>query len=251
MVSFPFPTVDGARLREQSNCLNIVIVEDHDAMREVMMEILSSHGHHVRGMASAEEFSEAVGTDLPVDLLILDLNLPGEDGLSLSRRYRAEHPLVGIIMVSARQRVDDKVKGYDSGADIYLQKPVANDELIAAIQSMSRRLLQPVNSMETLQAKHFTLDPASLLLSGPKGASILTDVEALILTSMVRRPGQRIDISELLLLLNQDPESYSKAALEVRMVRLRKKLQFVGADKLCIRAIRLKGYQLGVVVKLV
>ena len=79
----------------------------------------------------------------------------------------------------------------------------------------------------------------------------MTDVEALILTSMVRRPGQRIDISELLLLLNQDPESYSKAALEVRMVRLRKKLQIVGADKLCIRAIRLKGYQLGVAVKLV
>lgn len=75
------------------------------------------------------------------DLLILDLNLPGENGLSIAQRYKRANPGCYIIMLTARSRLEDKVAGYESGADIYLTKPVSSAELIAAIKSLARRLM--------------------------------------------------------------------------------------------------------------
>ena len=76
--------------------LGIVVAEDHDALRELTLDVLRGAGHRAVGIACAEEMDEAIG-GMPVDLLIADLHLPGEDGLSLVRRFRAAQPLAGII----------------------------------------------------------------------------------------------------------------------------------------------------------
>jgi DNA-binding response OmpR family regulator len=118
--------------------LNIVVVEDHDDLRELTCLALSHRGHHVVGLSCAEELEDQAGGG-PVDVFVIDLNLPGEDGISLTQRLRHVYPLVGIVMLTARSQNKDKVLGYDSGADLYMTKPVNFEELCAAIQSFARR----------------------------------------------------------------------------------------------------------------
>ncbi|MGA1728205.1 MAG: response regulator transcription factor, partial [Burkholderiaceae bacterium] len=102
--------------------LNIVLVEDHDLLRTVTESVLKEAGHNILALGCAEEVDEALSGMNP-DLYILDLNLPGEDGISLARRIRRSHPRVGIIMTTVRSEVTDRLDGYESGADIYLPKP--------------------------------------------------------------------------------------------------------------------------------
>lgn len=123
-----------------------MIVEDHDELREVTVAALRSLEYNACGVESAEAL-EAVWTAFRPHLLVLDLNLPGEDGLSLAQRIRAAAPDVGIIMVTVREQLHEKIAGYLKGADIYLNKPTSIEELHAAIQALSRRLDVSVHSM--------------------------------------------------------------------------------------------------------
>ena len=125
--------------------LNIVVVEDHDAIREVIVEELRLAGHTTLGVESAEELNERLEIQ-NIDLLILDLNLPGEDGISLGRRIRLTDPDIGIIMLTARSQLAEKVLGYESSADIYLTKPASMEELNAAINSLKRRIGKKTNA---------------------------------------------------------------------------------------------------------
>ncbi len=119
--------------------MNLIVLEDHDALREVTVARLQELGHRVRGIACAEELDEVLASWTP-HILLLDLNLPGEDGTSVANRVRTKHPEIGIIMVTARDALGSKVEGYESGADIYLTKPTSMEELIAAIEALSRRI---------------------------------------------------------------------------------------------------------------
>ena len=122
-----------------NSSLHIVIVEDHESLREVTANVLSEAGYQVTAVAYAEDVDHLLKGQ-KVDLFILDLNLPGEDGLSLARRIRKVQPRVGIIMATARGSKDDMVNGYDSGADIYMTKPIAPEALLAAIDALGRRM---------------------------------------------------------------------------------------------------------------
>ncbi|MGI9211733.1 MAG: response regulator transcription factor [Methylococcaceae bacterium] len=119
--------------------LNIIVVEDHDDLREITIEALCVLNHRVKGVASAEMLDEVLEKN-DTDILVLDLNLPGEDGISLSRRIRAAQPTIGIIMVTVREQIRDRIEGYGSGADLYLTKPTSIEELQAAIKALARRL---------------------------------------------------------------------------------------------------------------
>lgn len=229
--------------------LNIVVVEDHDDLRDSLVELLQSKDHQVVGLSCAEEVDDALGTD-PVDLLIVDLNLPGEDGFSLSRRFRSAHPQAGIIMVTARHKIADKVQGYESGADIYLPKPVDPHELLAAVTAVSRKLPAKavMNAAEALQA--LTVRVMTLKVEGPLGIEKLTDGDVAVITALARAPSQRLALWQLMQTLGLSLDDASKSSLEVRIVRLRKKLMAVGADKNCISNIRHVGYQLCVPIEI-
>ena len=116
--------------------LSIVLVEDNDDLRELTADALRAEGHRVTALSCAEELEDKAG-GAAADLFLIDLNLPGEDGFSLARRIRQVQPLVGILIVSARSELQDKVQGYDCGADAYLPKPVPFEELRAAINSFA------------------------------------------------------------------------------------------------------------------
>ena len=119
--------------------LKMIVVEDHDGLREVTVSTLCALGHDACGVNCGKALDDALGVFRP-DLLILDLNLPGEDGLGIARRMRTARPDIGIIMVTVREQIHDRIAGYGDGADIYLTKPTSIEELDAAIKALSRRL---------------------------------------------------------------------------------------------------------------
>jgi len=228
--------------------LKIIVVEDHDALREMTVEALCEQGHHAIGVDSAEALPDWLG--MPPDVMVIDLNLPGEDGLSLARRVRAAQPGIGIIMLTARSQTSEKTQGYQSGADIYLTKPTSIEELIAALQAVARRL-KPVAVDAATPNVAFTLDRARLLLSGPAGPVSLNALEAAVLSALAGALWQRMENWQLLKILAKSEASYTKARLEVLIFRLRKKLVQAGADEHAIKVIRQVGYQLGVAVRVV
>ena len=223
--------------------LNIVVVEDHDALREVTVEALRNLGHHAVGVDCAEALTD-IEHVMKIDLMVVDLNLPGEDGISLTRRIRQGQPDIGIIMVTARGQVAEKMEGYESGADLYLTKPTSVEELSAAIRALSRRIKRSPQHIPALK-----LDLNKLSLSGESGEVSLTVPEATLLAAFVRAPGHRLETWQLIELLGKTETGYSKASLEVQIVRLRKKIVQAGAAEQPIKAIRQLGYQLCVEIR--
>jgi len=229
--------------------LNIAIVEDHDALRELMVEVLRREGHHVQGLDCAEALDDSLIRS-HIDLLISDLNLPGADGYSLTRRFRAAHPLAGIIMVTARNALRDKVEGYEVGTDMYLAKPVSPEELVAAVNTVARRLQAQHTQSKPQTGTSLQLDSRHGTLSGPLGNCTLVAAESTLLTALARAPDQQLEVWQLLELLNLDLDTYSKATFEVRLARLRKKLVQVGAQKSSLRVIERGVYQLALSLRI-
>ena len=225
-----------------NSLLNIVVVEDNHSLRQITVQTLINKGHHVVGVDCAEELGDLKNA-MQIDLLVLGLNLPGEDGISLIRRIRQSQPNIGIIIVSSRTQLSDKIEGYESGADIYFTKPVSQEELGAAILALSRRLKPVVPTASALK-----LDLEKLTLSGERGEVGLTSHKASLLASFTRAQGQRLENWQLIELLGKGETDYSKANLEVQIVRLRNKLVQAGAESQPIKVIRQLGYQLCVPV---
>ena len=225
--------------------LNIVVVEDNDDLRNLTCQVLHNEGHHAIGLACAEDL-EDLGGGKPVDIFLIDINLPGESGISLSKRIRKVQPSVGIIIVSARTDLDDKVIGYDSGADLYITKPVVFAELTAAIRSFARRheanRLDKASDTQTL-----TLD--KLDVTGSAGVVKLTATEAMLLTALARAPAGKLETWQIAEMLEVSVDETMKSSIVMRIVRLRKKLTDAGAEGIVIEAIRNVGYQLLVHIK--
>lgn len=231
--------------------LNIVLVEDHDILRQMLKQALEEAGHQVVALSCAEELEDVAGGQ-PADVFLIDLNLPGEDGLSLTERVRAAYPLVGLIVVTARSGLNDKLEGYARGADLYLSKPIEVPELCAAVAAMGRRRLRVDSLIQDPNAQRFTLNQQHMRI-GKLGLpeTALSASETSILVAFSRAPGQRIAYWQIAETLGLDLETYAKASLEVRIVRLRKKLVDAGADSNCIEAVRGHGYQLCIAVQVV
>jgi DNA-binding response OmpR family regulator len=217
--------------------LNIAVLEDHDDLRELIVAALQKNGHDVFGVYNSEDLSDALATR-EIDLLVLDLNLPGEDGLSVARRMKAVMPRLFIIMITARGRIEDRVAGYDTGADIYLPKPVSEQELVAAISGISRRLDREPGVESSL-----CLNPRSLQLKGSEIVN-LTRSEVVLLKVLIQAPGQRAETWQLLEATGRQVDGAAKSSLEVQIVTLRKKIIAAGYAHSAIVAIRNEGYQL-------
>lgn len=218
--------------------LQIVLIEDNADFRLLLTRTLQSMGHTVIAHESSEEFLEHRGaTD--VDVYLVDLNLPGEDGLSVVRRLREAAPDVGIIVLTARDGKNDRVKGYDCGADLYMVKPIYPPELIAALRRFSRNAANSAPNPEP-NVLHFSKGR----LSGHAGQVRLSYDETIVLEALVRAPAQTLATWQLACLFEADLDEAFKSNLPVRMARLRKKLRGVGADGSAIQPLRNLGYQL-------
>lgn len=216
--------------------LNILVVEDHDDLREVTVAALNGMGYNVKGIDCAEDIDEMLGRFRP-DVFLLDLGLPGEDGLSLARRLRAAQPGVGLIMVTARDQARDTLQGYNAGADIYVTKPTSPEELNAAIRALGRRL-QPVSD------ENLVLESQSLRLKGPAAEINISNADCQLLAALARARDRRLETWQILEILGKAVDENEKKALTVHIVRLRKKLAEAGAPEPTLKSIRGTGYQL-------
>lgn len=222
--------------------IKIAIVEDNDDLRSLLMQDISIAGYFVRGAESAKRLDELFSTH-SFDILIADVNLPSEDGFSIATRYKTKYSNLAIVMLTARTAVEDKVGGYEAGADLYLTKPVSNYELLAAIGSISRRVNSQKSKAEiVLNLKNMTLTAAKVV--------DLNKQEVLIVKALSESPSSNLPYYQLLEICNEPVDETSKATLEVRIARLRKKFVEAGVDK-SLRALRGDGYQLLVDVRII
>lgn len=228
---------NGAAMSDPS--LRILLLEDNDALRDATQTFLERHGHAVRSTPSAEEINEACG-DFQPDIYIVDLTLPGEDGLSVVHRVRQLHPQVGIVITTARAQIGERVHGYESGADLYFIKPVDPQELHAGILALAKR----IRAAQTAVRGVVTLNLKRFLLSGPAGETTLTPTEATLMTALARAPGRMAERWQLLEIMRTGNELPSSANLEMRITRLRRKLARVGAEAPYIKSLHKVGYLL-------
>ena len=219
-----------------TEALTVVVVEDSEILRSMVASRLRRQGHQVHAVVDAEAVDRDLGGVHP-DLYLLDVTLPGEDGFALARRLRAAEPNVGIVMVTGRTAVDDRVTGYAAGADAYLSKPIVFEELDAIILAVARRVRPGTDDL-------FVLDAVTGVLRGPAGEAHLPAGQVAMLEGLARASDRTLTSPQLINLLGHDPAIYRKASLEVQIVRLRERLIAVGAAADALLAIRGVGYRL-------
>lgn len=218
--------------------LEIVVVEDHDLVRDELVDFLSRPGICVRG-AEDGEVLDALLRQRPADILVVDLNLPGEDGLSICQRMREAFPEMGLVMLTARVMPADKTAGYQSGADVYLTKPANVDELEAVVANLSRRIRRRVSNGLQLDVPRQQLALAGGVAVG------LSLLETRLLYELVLAPERKLSTD--LLLQRLDPRSDQPSLrdnLPVTISRLRQKLASGLGQSEVIKAVRGFGYQL-------
>lgn len=223
----------------QDFALKILVIEDNDELREVTLAFLQTQGHFVRGVSQAEDIADVAGGFVP-DVYVVDLNLPDEDGLSLTRRLRASHPNVGIVITTARMQIGDKVIGYQSGADLYLTKPVHPQELMAGVLAIAKRIRTTSQKIDQI-----VLNRSRMQLSGPEGTVDLTASDAQLLSAFARAPGFSLERWQVAEIASGGNDALpSSAMLEMRVSRLRKKLLLIGAPNPAIKPLHKVGYTL-------
>jgi DNA-binding response OmpR family regulator len=223
--------------------LKILVVEDHDALRETLVELLCEQGYAAEGVFSAEEVDVTGSLQLP-DIYIIDLNLPGEDGLSLTRRLRVARPGAAIVIVSARSDLTDRLDGYHTGADVYLTKPFDPEELMAVVGSIAQRL-RPLEAQKGLR-----LDRRRQVLMGASLEVPLSQSEVRLLSGLVQAKDQTLTYQQTAECLNLEDLPANRPTLNARLSQLRKKLQLAGAEEPTLRSIRKQGYSLCIALQL-
>jgi len=223
---------------------SIIVVEDNVAVREALVEHLGSEGFEVRGVDDGESLTTALALR-PADALVLDLNLPFEDGISIATRVRRACPGIGILILSGRVLPRDRAEGYTSGADVYLTKPASPDELTAVLRNLCRRLLP-----ERL-APEWLLDPAQLALTCPQGRRTALSVTESALLQALALAGGLLSLARLCSLFG-DPaldEDANKMRVEKLVSRVRQKLAPLLGEQPSIKAVHRQGYKLFVPIR--
>lgn len=220
--------------------MRVLVVEDDSAMASVLKRGLVEHGYAVDVAATGEDAVWA-GCEHDYDVLVLDVGLPGIDGLTvLSRLHEAER-WAPVLLLTARDAIADRIAGLDLGADDYLTKPFSFGELLARIRALTRRAAPPRPA--TLHVGDLSLDPAARQVDRAGTPISLTPREFSLLEAFMRRPGQVLTRTDLLNLVwdaQFEPESN---VVDVYAGYLRAKIDHPFA-RTCLETIRGVGYRI-------
>jgi DNA-binding response OmpR family regulator len=220
--------------------VRILVVEDDEPLRALLARGLAEDGHVVDALADGREI-DAYLAATPYDALVLDLNLPYEDGLSILRRLRARSEATPVLLLTARDAADDVAAGLNAGADDYLRKPFAFVELEARLRSIARR--SPSWSGDVLEAADLSFDCGTRQARRGSRELALTAKEAVFLEVLLRNRGRTVPrrvLEDLLWDRERDPSSN---VLDVYARRVRNKLVAAGEAQM-IATVRGVGYRL-------
>ena len=225
---------------------NILVVEDDRETRTLIAKYLRNNACNVTTVSDGREMSRALA-DHRVDLIILDVMLPGEDGLSLCRKVRSEAQ-TPIIMLTARGEDVDRIVGLEMGADDYLPKPFNPRELLARINAVLRRqaAAQAASSIEgasTLVFEGWRIDLRLRELRNPEGARVaVTSAEFDLLRTFCERPGRVLSRDSLLDLTQGRNTGSFERSIDVLVSRIRRKIEPNPQDPTIIKTVRSGGY---------
>jgi two-component system, OmpR family, response regulator len=176
--------------------VHLLVVEDDARLSRLLKRLLSQDLHVVETAATAEEGLEIATSTLELDALILDVGLPDKSGFEVARTLRRDGSQVPILMLTARDSVSDRVEGLDAGADDYLVKPFAYEELLARLRALGRR--PPSRKSSALKAGPIELDETTRRVTVGGKPVDLSQREFSILECLLRRPGQVLSRDQLL-----------------------------------------------------
>ncbi|MBR7890217.1 response regulator transcription factor [Marinomonas sp. A79] len=222
-------------------CL-VYVVEDEKDLGTLICNTLNQFYFDTKYFGNGSEAEQNIVTKSP-DICIIDLTLPDMDGIDLIRRL--QHKNIGIIIVSGRDALTDRVLGLELGADDYITKPFEPRELVARVQSLQRRIQthdeKPVNTKQYAQFSGFTYHPGSLTLNADTPhQEMLSRAEADMLLALLKNPYQILSRDQL---LGENTVPYDRS-IDVRVSRLRKKIQPKNDTGTLIKTVYGAGYML-------
>ena len=222
----------------------ILVVEDDPALQEVVADALDCEGYDV---LTAGTYAEGVslGVRVQCDLLVLDLVLPGGDGLDLLTEVRQARPTLPIIISTARGQEDDRIKGLRLGADDYVVKPFSIKELLARVEAVLRRSAERPAAVSEVALRDGVADLQRAELRFDDGTTVaLSEREAVLLRYLAQNAGRTISREELLeRVWNLPPSQSHTRTIDVHVARLRDKLRDSATTPRFIVTVRGKGYR--------
>ncbi len=206
----------------QDDTAHLLVIDDDTRLRDLLQRYLSEQGFRVTTATDAAN-ARAKLRSLTFDLLIVDIMMPGESGLSLTRTLR-EQSQVPILLLTAMSETGDRIEGLSSGADDYLSKPFEPQELVLRINAILRRVRQPVETGADrgVAFGQFSFDPQLEELRRGDDIVRLTAAEASLLKALARRPGNALSRDEL---IAESPVIANLRTVDVQMARLRRKIE--------------------------
>ncbi|MEE8321489.1 MAG: response regulator [Gammaproteobacteria bacterium] len=231
------------------NSAHILVVDDDQRICNLLERYLCKEGYHVSIVNNGEEMRRHVEQEIP-DLVLLDLVLPDEDGLTLARELR-DHSRLGIIILTGKGEIMEKIVGLEVGADDYISKPFDKRELLARIHSVLRRLktdpdksLGQANGKQTAHFSDWTLDLSAHELLSPAGEEVhLTSYEFKLLSLFVENSNWVLSRDQILDKIADRDWSPDDRSIDVLVVKLRKKLERDALNPVLIKTIRGEGYK--------
>lgn len=219
----------------------IILVEDHEDLRNEIASLLRDEGFDVIALECSEDIDDTPEA-LSADTYIIDLNLPGEDGISLVKRIRAAEPNANIFIMTARSGINQRIEGYEAGADIYLPKPIDPAELVAILSSRAKR--------NCPEEQTFFLKLEKQTVSGAQEAITLSLAETQLIAAWSKAKGHLLEQWQLMNLLTSENKDMSLDTLHQRLSRLRRKFQTAGIEGDIIKSERGFGYKLLLRIKI-
>ena len=231
--------------------VRLLVVDDEAALREPLAEYLSRQGFTVSQAASAAEARSRLRDETP-DLVLLDIMMPGEDGLSLCR-HLVEARAIPTIFLTARGEATDRIVGLEIGADDYVVKPFEPRELVARIRSVLRRATRgpaPSPDDQAYEFEGWRLDPLKRRLTDPEGAVVaISSVEFRLLVAFLDHPRQVLDRDRLLDMVQGREAHLFDRAVDNQVSRLRRKIEVDSRSPQLIQTVWGGGYMLATDVR--
>ncbi len=220
---------------------HVLVVDDDDRLRRLLQRYLAENGFRVTTAATAAE-ARATMRSVQPDLMVLDVTMPGETGLDLTEAMRRERSDLPILLLTARGGPEDRIAGFEAGADDYLPKPFDPYELVLRIRAMLRRVTTPAEPAGSVQLGALAFDLGRGELSGPEGAVHLTGGEAALLGLLARTPGDVLSREAIGQSLGMDEAG--ERAIDVQVTRLRRKIEADPREPRFLHTVRGRGYVL-------
>jgi two-component system phosphate regulon response regulator OmpR len=222
---------------------HILIVEDDARLRERLARYLMSEGFRVTAAGDAADARSKL-TSIAPDLMVLDVMMPGESGLDLLQSLRREQQAdLPVLMLTARGAPEDRIAGFEAGADDYLGKPFEPRELVLRIRALLRRTVpvaapEPTTGPVRIGAAEFDVERGEL--RDASGPIRLTGGEAALLTALARKPNEVLSREEIAEALEMDDSG--ERAIDVQVVRLRRKIEADPREPRFLHTVRGRGY---------